>query len=123
MNIKNYILNLLRKKQKNTVKIDDELEREISTLKQLINTVKENTEHLLLDCPRFESQRREIIQPFMRQLSTVHQNLNNKINTFYKFDKTYYNSRSVQIQINLIYIEYISNNYFNLITTTKPPSF
>ena len=50
-------------------------------------------------------------------------NLNNKINTFYKFDKTYYNSRSVQIQINLIYIEYISNNYFNLITTTKPPSF
>lgn len=44
MNIKNYILNLLRKKQKNTVKIDDELEREISTLKELINTVKENTE-------------------------------------------------------------------------------
>lgn len=45
MNIKNYILNLLRKKQKNTVKIDDELEREILTLKELINTVKKkNTE-------------------------------------------------------------------------------
>lgn len=43
MKITSYLLNLLRKKQKNTVKIDDELEREISTLKQLINTVKENT--------------------------------------------------------------------------------
>lgn len=43
MSIVNYVLNLLRKKQKNTVKIDDELEREILTLKELINTVKENT--------------------------------------------------------------------------------
>ena len=46
MKITSYLLNLLRKKpskQKNTVKIDDELEREILTLKELINTVKENT--------------------------------------------------------------------------------
>lgn len=40
MNITNYILNFLRKKQKNTVEIDNELKREINTLKQLINTVK-----------------------------------------------------------------------------------
>ena len=40
MNITNYILNLLRKKQKNTVEIDNELKKEIDTLKQLINTVK-----------------------------------------------------------------------------------
>ena len=44
MNITNYILNLLRKKQKNTVEIDNELKKEIDTLKQLINTVKKNTE-------------------------------------------------------------------------------
>ena len=46
MKITSYVLNLLRKKpskQKNTVKIDDELEREIDTLKELNNTVKENT--------------------------------------------------------------------------------
>lgn len=45
MKITSYVLNLLRKKpskQKNTVKIDDE--REIDTLKELINTVKKNTE-------------------------------------------------------------------------------
>ena len=44
MNITNYVLNLLRKKQKNTVEIDNELEREISTLKQSINNIKINTE-------------------------------------------------------------------------------
>ena len=47
MKIQNYVLNLLRKKpskQKNTVKTDDEWKREISTLKELINTVKKNTE-------------------------------------------------------------------------------
>jgi len=44
MNITNYVLNLLRKKQKNTVEIDNELEKEILILKQLINTIKKNTE-------------------------------------------------------------------------------
>lgn len=47
MKITSYVLNLLRKKpskQKNTVKIDDELKRENETLKELINTVKKNTE-------------------------------------------------------------------------------
>jgi chaperonin cofactor prefoldin len=41
------MLNLFIKKpskQKNTVEIDDELEREISTLKELINTIEKNTE-------------------------------------------------------------------------------
>jgi predicted RNase H-like nuclease (RuvC/YqgF family) len=41
------VLNLLRKKpskQKNTVEIDVELEREISTLKESINNIKKNTE-------------------------------------------------------------------------------
>jgi hypothetical protein len=36
--------NLFIKKQKNTVEIDNELEKEIDTLKQLINTIKKNTE-------------------------------------------------------------------------------
>lgn len=47
MSIVNYVLNLLRKKpskQKNIVEIDDEWKRENETLKQLINTVKKNTE-------------------------------------------------------------------------------
>jgi len=47
MSIVNYVLNLLRKKpskQKNTVEIDVELEREISTLKESINNIKKNTE-------------------------------------------------------------------------------
>ena len=47
MSIVNYVLNLLRKKpskQKNIVEIDDEWKRENEILKQLINTVKENTE-------------------------------------------------------------------------------
>ena len=47
MKIQNYVLNLLRKKpskQKNTVKTDDEWKREISTLKELINTIEKNTE-------------------------------------------------------------------------------
>jgi len=44
MNITNYVLNLLRKKQKKPIEIDDELKREILTLKQLINTIKKNTE-------------------------------------------------------------------------------
>ena len=41
------MLNLLinkPSKQKNTVEIDDELEREILTLKELINTIEKNTE-------------------------------------------------------------------------------
>lgn len=41
------MLNLLIKKpskQKNTVEIDVELEREILTLKELINTIEKNTE-------------------------------------------------------------------------------
>jgi hypothetical protein len=41
------MLNLLIKKpskQKNTIEIDDELEREILTLKELINTIEKNTE-------------------------------------------------------------------------------
>ena len=41
MNITKYILNLLIKKP---VEIDDELEKEIDRLKQLINTIKKNTE-------------------------------------------------------------------------------
>ena len=47
MKIIKYMLNLFIKKpskQKNTVEIDDELEREISTLKELINTIEKNTE-------------------------------------------------------------------------------
>ncbi len=47
MKIVRYMLNLLIKKplkQKNTVEIDDELEREILTLKELINTIEKNTE-------------------------------------------------------------------------------
>jgi hypothetical protein len=47
MSIVNYVLNLLRKKpskQKNTVEIDVELEREISTLKESINNIIKNTE-------------------------------------------------------------------------------
>ena len=41
MNITKYILNLLIKKP---VEIDNELEKEIKRLKQLINTIKKNTE-------------------------------------------------------------------------------
>ena len=47
MKIIKYMLNLLinkPSKQKNTVEIDDELEREILTLKELINTIEKNTE-------------------------------------------------------------------------------
>lgn len=47
MKIIKYMLNLLIKKpskQKNTVEIDDELEREILTLKELINIIEKNTE-------------------------------------------------------------------------------
>ena len=44
MNITRYMTNLFIKKQKNTVEIDNELEKEIDTLKQLINTIKKNTE-------------------------------------------------------------------------------
>jgi transposase len=47
MKIVRYLLNLFIKKpskQKNTVEIDDELEREILTLKELINTIEKNTE-------------------------------------------------------------------------------
>ena len=47
MKIIKYMLNLFIKKpskQKNTVEIDIELEREISTLKELINTIEKNTE-------------------------------------------------------------------------------
>ena len=47
MKIIKYMLSLLIKKpskQKNTVEIDDELEREILTLKELINTIEINTE-------------------------------------------------------------------------------
>jgi hypothetical protein len=47
MSITKYVLNLFIKKQstqKNTVEIDNELEREISTLKQSINNIKINTE-------------------------------------------------------------------------------
>ena len=47
MKIIKYMLNLLIKKpskQKNTIEIDDELEREILTLKELINTIEKNTE-------------------------------------------------------------------------------
>lgn len=41
MNITRYFTNLFIKKP---VEIDDELEKEILTLKQLINTIKKNTE-------------------------------------------------------------------------------
>ncbi len=41
MNITRYMINLFIKKP---VEIDDELEKEILTLKQLINTIKKNTE-------------------------------------------------------------------------------
>jgi chaperonin cofactor prefoldin len=47
MKIVRYVLNLLIKKpskQKNTVEIDVELEREIETLKESINYIKKNTE-------------------------------------------------------------------------------
>ena len=47
MKIVRYVLNLFIKKplkQKNTVEIDVELEREILTLKELINTIDKNTE-------------------------------------------------------------------------------
>lgn len=47
MSITKYVLNLFIKKQstqKNTVEIDNELEREIETLKQSINNIKKNTE-------------------------------------------------------------------------------
>ena len=47
MKIIKYMLNLLIKKplkRKNTVEIDVELEREILTLKELINTIEKNTE-------------------------------------------------------------------------------
>ena len=47
MSITKYVLNLFIKKQstqKNIVEIDNELEREILTLKQSINNIKKNTE-------------------------------------------------------------------------------
>jgi hypothetical protein len=47
MKIVRYVFNLFIKKpskQKNTVEIDVELEREISTLKESINNIKKNTE-------------------------------------------------------------------------------
>ena len=47
MNIVIYVLNLLRKKrstQKNIVKTDDELEKEIETLTQTIDNVLKKTE-------------------------------------------------------------------------------